>query len=126
MNLFDLMTTRRSIRKYTEQPVSKETLTDIVKAGMLSPNGKNLRPWSFIAVTDPETIAALASCRAGKAPMLATANAAIVVVGDNSVSDTCIEDCSAALTSMHLYAHSLGLGSCWLQCRLRPSKLEGL
>ena len=47
------------------------------------------------------------------------------IFGDNSVSDTCIEDCSAALTSMHLYAHSLGLGSCWLQCRLRPSNEEG-
>jgi len=126
MNLKELMLTRRSIRKYTAEPVSGEMLEDIVKAAMLGANGKNLKPWSFIIVQDPETIAKLAFCRAGKAPMLATAKAAIVVVGDESVSDTCIEDCAAALTNMHLYAHSLGLGSCWLQCRLRPSDTEGI
>ena len=71
LNLKELMLTRRSIRKYTAEPVSGEMLEDIVKAAMLGANGKNLKPWSFIIVQDPETIAKLAFCRAGKAPMLA-------------------------------------------------------
>ena len=58
--------------------------------------------------------------------MLETATAAIAVYSDSDVTDTFIEDSSLVMGWMHLMASDLGLGSCWLQLRLRPSNEEGV
>ena len=41
--------------------------------------------------------------------------------GDPSIADTWVEDCSVAMTNMHLAADALGLGSCWIQARMRTA-----
>lgn len=46
---------RRSIRQYTDEPVSEEALEMILEAGRLAPSGENAQPWRFIVVKDPET-----------------------------------------------------------------------
>lgn len=51
--------------------------------------------------------------------MLAQASCAIVVLGDTLRSDVWIEDASIVMTYMQLQAVDLGIGSCWVQCRLR-------
>ena len=53
--------------------------------------------------------------------MLAGASAAIVVAANPGMSDVWIEDCSIVMSNMHLMADSLGLGSCWIQGRLREA-----
>ena len=47
---------RRSIRKFTEEPVSHEDLEALLRAGMAAPSASNRRPWQFVAVTDPERL----------------------------------------------------------------------
>ena len=64
----------------------------------------------------------MADCRAGSVKMLKEAPCAIVVVGNEDASDVWTEDCSAAMSNMHLMAHALGLGSCWVQGRLRKAE----
>lgn len=125
MDLLETMLGRRSVRAYTDEPVTEDDLEKILDAGMLAPSGKGIRPWHFIVVTDPAHIKALIGCRKGGPKMLETATAAICVLGDTTKSDTCIEDSSVVLDQMHLMAGTLGLGSCWLQVRLRPSEEEG-
>lgn len=39
---------RRSIRKYTDQPVPKETMERIIQAGIQAPSAKNRQPWKFV------------------------------------------------------------------------------
>lgn len=46
---------RRSIRDYTEEPVSEEDLEMILEAGRLAPSGENAQPWRFIIVRDEDT-----------------------------------------------------------------------
>lgn len=53
--------------------------------------------------------------------MIEHADCAIVVIGDTEKSDVWTEDCSAAMTNMHLMADCLGVGSCWVQGRLREA-----
>ena len=53
--------------------------------------------------------------------MLENANAAIVVIADESKTDVWVEDCSIAMSNMHLAASTLGIGSCWIQGRLRQA-----
>jgi nitroreductase len=120
-SLMQTMSARRSVRQYNGRPVSDDALDAILRAGMLAPTGKGIRPYDFIVIKDAATLKKLIGCRAGGAKMLETAGAAIAVLGDENRSDTWIEDCAVSMGYMHLMASELGLGSCWLQIRLRPS-----
>ena len=121
MGLLEIMRRRRSVRQYVPGEIPEEQLRRILQAGMLAPTGKGLRPWAFIVVRDRNTLDALSGCRTTPVPMLRDAACAIAVVGDAEASDVWMEDCSAALTQMHLMADALGLGSCWVQGRLREA-----
>ena len=122
MDLFDLLLTRRSIRQYTGQPVSQEDLRAVLAAGLLSPSSRSRRPWELVVVQDPAMLEQLSHCRQGSARMLAGAAAAILVFADQTKSDVWTEDCAIVMSNMHLMAHHLGLGSCWIQGRLRQSE----
>lgn len=121
MELLEIMQNRRSVRTYTGEPVPKESIQRILQAGLLSPSGKGLRSWEFVVVKDKETLKELAKSRAMGAKMLEQADCAIVVLGDEEKTDVWAEDCSIAMANMHLMADSLGVGSCWIQGRLREA-----
>lgn len=121
MELLEIMRRRRSVRTYTTEAVSHEQIKQILQAGLLSASGRTKRPWEFIVVQDKAALNQLAECRVGSAQMLKQAAAAIAVIGDSRKSDTWIEDCSIAMSNMHLMADSLGLGSCWIQGRMRTA-----
>lgn len=122
MELLEIMQNRRSVRKYTEDSVKEEDLKKILQAGLLAESGKGKRPWEFILVRDKETLHKMAGCREGRVKMLETADCAVVVLGDSHKTDIWTEDCSIAMAHMHLMADSLGIGSCWVQGRLRKSE----
>lgn len=122
MELLEIMRRRHSIRQYTGEAVPEDKIETILKAGMLSASGRAIRPWEFIVVQDKETLKYLSGCRAGSVKMLEKAGCAIVVIGDSEKTDVWIEDCSIALANMHLMADYLGVGSCWVQGRLRSAE----
>jgi nitroreductase len=115
---------RRSIRKYTDEPVSEEHVRKILEAGMAAPSGSNLKPWHFIVVTDREKLDALADI--GKHwQMLKGAPLAIVVCSDPATSPKYWEQDSSAATENALLAVSmLGLGGVWLGCHPNPDRVE--
>ena len=119
MELMDVMLQRRSIRRYTDEPVPEEKLEKILQAGLLAPTSKNRRPCEFYVVKDRETLDALSNVKVANGEMLRKATAAIVVFGDTNKADTWIEDSSIALAFMHLMAKDQGVGSCWVQMHLR-------
>ncbi|MDD3252531.1 MAG: nitroreductase family protein [Lachnospiraceae bacterium] len=119
MDLLEIMQTRRSVRSYTGAPIAEEDLTKILQAGLLSASGHAARPWELIVVRDKAVLAKMAECRVGAAKMLAGADTAIVVVADEEQTDVWVEDSSIVMANMHLMADSLGVGSCWIQGRLR-------
>jgi len=55
MGFMELIKTRVSIRKYKSDPIPDNILTQILDAGRLAPSGKNIQPYYFIVVKDPET-----------------------------------------------------------------------
>ena len=113
--LLSLLLTRRSVRRYTGDPIPPETLRAVVTAGLLSPSSRNRRPWRLVVVQDRDTLEALSHCRQGSAQMLAGAGAAILVFARPAESDVWTEDCAILMSNLHLAAHSQGLGSCWIQ-----------
>lgn len=121
MELLKLLQRRRSIRKYTDERISDETLEKILQAGLLAPSSRAIYPVELVAVRDKEMLSKLSECKAAGAAMLKNADAAIVVIGDTAKSDAWIEDCSITMTLMMLEATEQGVGNCWVQCRGRQT-----
>jgi nitroreductase len=109
---------RKSVRHYTNQPVSKEQLGILMKAGMAAPTANNKQPWAFAAITERKKLDFLAA-NLPYARMLAQAPAAIVVCGDMTKTagarrpELWIQDCSAATENILLAAEGIGLGAVW-------------
>ena len=123
MELNEVLLKRRSIRKFTDEPVSEEDVLKLLHAGMSGPSACNRTPWEFFVVTNPEILEKLRkSARYSKikAPL------AIVVCGNLSkalplqLSPFWIQDCSAATENILLKATDLGLGAVW--CGIHPMK----
>mgnify|MGYP003294262552 CR=1 FL=1 len=125
MDLLQTLLNRRSVRTYKEEPVKEDDLKKILYAGLLSPTGRNRKPWEFVVVQDKDVLEKMSKSRIAGAGMLSGAAAAIVVLGDEEQTDVWTEDCSIAMSNMHLMASSLGVGSCWIQGRLREAS-EGV
>lgn len=120
MDVLQAIYTRRSIRKFTGEPISEEHMEKLLKAGFCAPSAHNLQPSHFIVIKNPATLEYIANMHP-YAKMLPQAGCCIVVCGDEKVQKTrglLIEDCSAALQNILLAAHGLGLGAVW--CGLHP------
>ena len=126
MEVREALQKRRSIRKYTEDAVSKEQLDELLHAAMSGPSACNRTPWDFYVVTDPEVLKKLRE--AAKFSKI-TAPAAIVVCGNLSkalpmqYASYWIQDCSAATENILLAATELGLGTVWV-CYFKPDVLR--
>jgi nitroreductase len=114
-----LLQNRRSIRKFQEKPVEKEKIDQLVECMLRSPSSRGLNPWEFVVVDNKETLAALSQAKPHGASFIKNAPLAIAVCAHPSACDVWVEDCSIASTLIHLAATDLGLGSCWVQLRLR-------
>ena len=120
--MLDLLYKRRSIRKYKSDKIEEEKIGKIVEAALLSPSGRNRRPWEFVFVTNEKSIKDLAHSKETGIQFVETAPLVIVVLGDENLAETWVEDTSIALTFIQLEAETLGLGSCWVQLRDRKTK----
>ena len=108
---------RRSIRKFTAQPLDEATITTLLQAGMAAPTACNSQPWEFIVITEAELLAQVRH----KLPFARqNAPCAIVVLGNPGRANNAAargfweQDCSAAMENMHIAAVGLGLGSVWI------------
>ena len=123
MELQEVLQRRRSIRKYTEEPVSKEDIDLLMHAAMSGPSACNKTPWEFYVITDE---AILEKLRNASRYSKIYAPLAIVVCGSLSralpsqLAPYWIQDCSAATENILLAATDLGLGTVW--CGIHPQK----
>ncbi len=114
MDALEVIFTRRSIRSYTDEPVSEEEIRTLLEAGMSAPSARDRQPWHFIVVDRRERLNQIMEVHP-YSKMLAEAPLAIVVCGDTEVSPHYWQqDCSAATENILLAARALGLGSVWL------------
>ena len=54
MDIFELIKTRRSIRKFQDKPIPKEVMEKIVESGIRAPSSMNRQPWRFVVVSNPD------------------------------------------------------------------------
>ena len=115
----DLLRSRRSIRQFAKKPIEQEKLDILLEAMLRSPSSRSLHPWEFVVVSEPKTLERLAQAKVHGSRFIKNASLAITVCADPAQSDVWVEDTSIASLILHLAATDLGLGSCWVQIRLR-------
>ena len=103
--------------KYSSEPVLREHLEEIMKAGLAAPSGCNKQTTSLIAVDDPVIMKRLHEVI--QPPVCETALCMICVLTQRiyAYRDKCfsVQDYSAAIENMLLAAVSLGYQSCWIE-----------
>lgn len=121
MDAMKAILSRRSIRKYTGEPVSDEDLKQILEAAMAAPSACNQQPWHFIVVKDPEILAKIPKVQP-YTRMVESAGMAIIVCAEPSL-ETCKgfweQDTTAATMNILHAVNALGLGACW--CGIHPN-----
>ena len=116
MNIIDIIKSRRSIRKFTSEPVSEELVETILEAGRWAPSGLNNQPWRFAVIRDAGLRQAISELTHYSKIVMA-AQVLITVFLDTEKSyhrEKDIQAIGACLQNMLLEAHSLGLGTVWL------------
>ena len=53
MDVFEAIETTRSIRRFTDEPVTDEEILACIRAAVQGPSGGNIQPWQFLVITDP-------------------------------------------------------------------------
>jgi len=123
MELKEVLLKRRSVRKFTEEPVSEEMIEELLHAAMSGPSACNKKPWEFYVVTNAEKLEELKG--ASKFTKF-NSKLAIIVCGNLSkalpmqMASYWIQDCSAATENILLRVTDLGLGAVW--CGIHPQK----
>lgn len=117
MEGFDLLLSRRSIRRYKQKPVEEKVMMQLVKAGMAAPSAFDQQPWKFIIINDKEILQQIADLHPF-ASMVRFAAGFILVcavpVKDKKSLDMWPQDCAAATENILLAAHALNLGAVWI------------
>lgn len=113
MQVLDAIQSRRAVRQFSADPVSREVITQVVDAGRRSASAKNRQPWQFIVVTERPTLQALSECGQWCTHLAGAAFAVALVVEDLHEPPTLTTpfDLGRASQNMILAAWSLGLGS---------------
>ena len=109
--------TRRSIRSFKEQPIAKEDLDLMIQAALHAPSGMGLQTWQFTVITNPEKIQSLAkaiSSVLNRSGYDMYRPAALIIPSNQKDSHFGKEDDACALENIFLAAHSLGIGSVWI------------
>lgn len=119
MNAIELIKNRRSCRIFKSTPIESEKIDTLTKAALWSPTSKNNRSWEFVWVDDVNLLEKLSKCKPHGAEFMAKAPLALVIFGNPLKGDVWVEDTAIAATLVQLTAEDLGLGSCWIQVRLR-------
>jgi nitroreductase len=119
---------RRSIRKYTEEPVSGDDIEALLTAAMHAPSAVNEQPWHFVIIQDRKTLEAI-SRLSPTAPMVKYAPLAIAVCADRNLEKfpgLWALDCSAATENILLAATARGLGAVWTAVYPFDDRVDGI
>jgi nitroreductase len=119
---------RRSIRRFTQEPVPDESIKALLEAAMSAPSAGNQQPWEFVVIKDRAVLDRIPDVHP-YAQMCRQAQAAIVVCGNlerDSHRGFWVQDCAAATQNILIAATDQGLGSVWCGVHPREDRVSGL
>jgi nitroreductase len=107
---------RRSVRNFTEEPVDRKLILEVLRAASWAPSGLNNQPWRFAIVWDQDLKEELGRLTRYSA-VLRNAAVLIPVFLDRESSYDEIKDCQAmgaCIQNLLLAVHAQGLGATWI------------
>ena len=122
---------RRSIRKYTSEPVSDKDLEVLLKCAMAAPSANNQQPWEFIIIKDKNLLNKVVKVDFESYYMLKEAPVAVVICGNLEKEifkekGFWVQDCSAATENILIAAQYNNLGAVWLGVYPIEDRVAGL
>ena len=120
MELKDILTKRRSTRKFLPTVPEHEKLQRIVDMALTAPSSRNTRSTRLMVVTDKSLLEKMSQMRDYGSAFMKDATAAIVVMGDKEASDLWLDNCVITATILQLAVVDEGLASCWVHVNDRP------
>lgn len=129
MEVFEALHTRRSVRRFTDEPVDKQTVEALLRAAMAAPSAANQQAWHFVVVDRRDLLDQIPTFHPYSG-FLREAPLAVVVCGDLARERFdglfWVQDCSAATQNLLVAAHALGLGGCWLAVYPLEERIAGM
>lgn len=116
MDILTAIFTRRSVRHFTQEPVSDSDLETLLRAGMQAPSADNGQPWRFVVIDDRLLMDKIPFIHPWS-DMMKEAALGILVCGQvvpGEMGEYWQQDCAAATANILLAAHGIGLGAVWL------------
>lgn len=134
MDIYELIKSRRTIRKFKQTPISSDELLKLIDSARVAPSGANMQPLKYVGVNSPEMaekifenvkwagyLAPDYNPKENERPV-----AYIAVFGDLSIKKSGFEtDMGAAVENLILTALSDGIGACWMGA-INYEKITGL
>jgi nitroreductase len=122
--MIDIFQKRRAVRRYSQKPLNKKQIKQILTAAFYAPSGYDKHPLYFIVVCDQEMKQKLARVNQW-ARYSKNAATIIVVCADEKKNSVWLEDASIATGYMWLKCAELGLGACWIHIHDSPRPNRG-
>ena len=120
--LFELAAKRRSIRKYTNEHIDDDVLSEIMKVALTAPCSFGHRPVEFVVVRNKKRITELAACKSLGGSQIIGADTVIVVMVRLDRGEFWIEDGAIASAYVLLAAEQYDIGACWVHIRNRTGR----
>ena len=127
MEALEAILTRRSVRRYTPEPIPDETVRTLLEAAMAAPSAGNEQPWQFVVIRERAVLDEIPKIHPFT-QMLKEAPLAILVCGDLTLEKhkgMWVQDCAAATENLLLAVRALGLGGVWCGVYPREDRVEG-
>jgi len=128
MDAMEAILSRRSIRKYTAEPVPEPQVKELLEAAMCAPSAANQQDWQFVVINERQILDEIPKYHPYSG-MLREAPLAILVCGDEQLETNkgyWVQDCSAATQNLLIAAHAIGLGAVWLGIYPREDRVAAL
>lgn len=128
MDAMEAILSRRSIRRYTSEPVPDNLIKELLDAAMSAPSAGNEQPWHYIVITDRAILDEIPKYHP-YSNMVREAPLAILVCCDLHLDrhdGLWVQDCSAATENLLIAVQAKGLGAVWLGVYPREERVTGL
>ncbi|MDH4135103.1 MAG: nitroreductase family protein [Anaerolineae bacterium] len=129
MEVLEAIYSRRSVRKFTAEPIPDALLSKMVEAALQAPSGGNAQPWAFLVIREPSCMRQLRALAPG---IIGKPTAVVVICLDKKRATTlggsldemmAGVDIGLAAQNLLLSAHALGLGGCAI-ASFHPSSVK--
>lgn len=114
MDFFELVHSRRSLRKFAPRPVESAVVEKILEAALAAPSSRNSHSTHFMVIENPDIIRHMSYMRDYGSAFMAEAPVVVLVMGDKGATDLWLDNCAISATFVQLAAEAAGLGSCWV------------